>query len=357
MSLQDTFYLAQLTHNNTFGLILDIVLETMPRDNLLNSACLELFEFIKRDNIKPIITHMVEKYREKLKAITYVDIFEKLIQRYDELQGYGLESDATLFSQDEIQPSSQRGALTLNGQRWQGVREMDAAEEEYFNTSDDEEEVCVISTSTCLIWCANCFNVQWSSDTRQEGLAIVNQPETSHIRLVDYPDDDEEEEDNDDAMDAKSETTAADKQEIELPERGLVDTNTSPKTPTTSQQPPERLSEKRRRNEDDEDELGRLAQNGPKRRSSSASSTASTYFRNRQKSVDRNLKNSLKNEVPSPTNNAAPKKIAINLSSALKSHVTVEAEAIKLSELDENSPQNNEEYNETKEGEPAFQSC
>ena len=30
------------------GPILDLVLETMPRNNLLNSACLELFEFIKR---------------------------------------------------------------------------------------------------------------------------------------------------------------------------------------------------------------------------------------------------------------------------------------------------------------------
>jgi protein phosphatase-4 regulatory subunit 3 len=323
VGLQDTFYLAQLTHNNTFGLILDIVHETMPRDNLLNSACLELFEFIKRDNIKPIITHVVEKYREKLKAITYVDIFEKLIQRYDELQGYGLEADATLFSQEEI-PPSQRGVL--NGQRWQGVREMDAAEEEYFNTSDDEEE--------------------WPSDTRQEGLAIVNQT-ASHVRLVDYPDDDD-----DDVMDAKLETTVADKQEIELPERGLVDTNSSPTTPSTSQHPLERLSEKRRRNEDDEDELGRLAQNGPKRRSSSASSTASMYFRRRQNSIDRNLKNSANNEVSTPTTNAAPKKIAINLSSALKSHITLEAEAIQLSEFDEQAP-NGEEHKETNEGETA----
>lgn len=34
--------------NKLFGPILNIVIETMPRDNLLNSACLEFFEFIKR---------------------------------------------------------------------------------------------------------------------------------------------------------------------------------------------------------------------------------------------------------------------------------------------------------------------
>lgn len=34
--------------NKLFEPILNIVIETMPRDNLLNSACLEFFEFIKR---------------------------------------------------------------------------------------------------------------------------------------------------------------------------------------------------------------------------------------------------------------------------------------------------------------------
>jgi protein phosphatase 4 regulatory subunit 3 len=140
---------------------------------------------------------------------------------------------------------------------------------------------------------------------------------------VDYPDDDDE------VMDAKSEMITTDKQEIELPERNLIDTDTSV-TPTR-QSPPERLSEKRRRDdEDDEDELVRLVQNGPKRRTSSASSTASMYLRRRQNSVERKMKNS---EVPSA--NAAPKKIAINLSPALKSHVTVEAEAIQLSDFEQ----------------------
>lgn len=127
-----------MTHNNTFGLILDIVYETMPRDNLLNSACLELFEFIKRENIKSIVLHIVEKYGEKLNNITYVDTFRDLVIRYEQMQGYGAEVDSTLFSQDD---GASARRMQANGQRWQGVKEMDAAEEEYFNTSDDEDEV------------------------------------------------------------------------------------------------------------------------------------------------------------------------------------------------------------------------
>lgn len=137
VSLQDTFYQAILTHNNTFGLIIDIVYETMPRDNLLNSACLELFEFIRMENIKPLILHVVEKYRDKLQQITHVNTFSNLMLRYDQLQGYGGDVDSALFSQE----TSPCQSHILSGQRWQGVREMDAAEEEYFNTSDDEEEV------------------------------------------------------------------------------------------------------------------------------------------------------------------------------------------------------------------------
>lgn len=129
-----------MTHNNTFDMILDIVYETMPRDNLLNSACLELFEFIRRENIKPLILHIAEKYRDRLLGISYVDTFSNLILRYEQMQGYGAETDSALFSQEES-TISQRSLP--NGQPWQGLREMDAAEEAYFNASDDEEEVSV----------------------------------------------------------------------------------------------------------------------------------------------------------------------------------------------------------------------
>lgn len=48
VGLQDEFYIRHMVKNKLFEPILNIVIETMPRDNLLNSACLEFFEFIKR---------------------------------------------------------------------------------------------------------------------------------------------------------------------------------------------------------------------------------------------------------------------------------------------------------------------
>ncbi|KAK9859560.1 hypothetical protein MYU51_013655 [Penicillium brevicompactum] len=277
ISLQDTFYQALMTHNNTFGLILDIVCETMPRDNLLNSACLELFEFIKRESIKPFILHVVEKYREKLESITYVDTFQTLISKNEQLQGYGAEADSALFSQDEGNESRRN---RVNGQRWQGAREMDAAEEEYFNTSDDEDEI------------------KWPQDNAPGATGASNGSSPAAKSLVDYPDDDDEE---DDIMDTKPEG-------VSEPTADLENSSTA-QTP-----PPERFAEKRRREEEDEDELVKLAA-GPKRRSSTSSNSGAGILLRKKSLSGSPIEKSSSLGVTS----AAPKRIAINIGTTAKS--------------------------------------
>lgn len=288
--MQDDFYHQQIIRNKLFEPILNIVYDTMPRDNLLNSACLELFEFVKRENIKPIITHVVENYREKLQDITYVDTFQNLIIRYEQIQGYNPDVESTLFGQEGDNTPTR---TKVNGNhRWQGVREMDAAEEEYFNTSDDEED-----TSAKKKLLAPMLN----------GSSPVMKP------LVDYPDDDEE------AMDTGAEsvailtpsTTASEGIRTPGSDNSEI-TNPLTRTPHT---PPERLSEKRRREEDEEDELGKLSTQ-IKRRSSSASSIGSPTSMTGNVS---NTSNILRRKKSFSSNKDAStgKKIAITL--ALKS--------------------------------------
>ena len=291
VSQQDTFYQALLTHNNTFGLILDVVYETMPRDNLLNSACLEFFEAVRRDNMKSLVIHVVEKYRERLQNITYVDTFHNLIHRYEQMQGYDAEAESVIMAQDEA------WKLQANGQRWQGPGEMDAAEEAYFNTSDDEEDVGTPS-SLVVFSVVLTFWIQWQqtnpSDTMQNGTVLpTSKP------LVAYPDDDD-----DDAMDTQTDPAQAQNQQGKASSESAA-TSPSP-SPNT---PPERLSEKRRREEEDEDELVKLTSGGPKRRSSTSSNSGSAGFLRRKKSVDKGTtQNSGKVSAP-------PKKISINLGS------------------------------------------
>ncbi|OJJ48256.1 hypothetical protein ASPZODRAFT_62311 [Penicilliopsis zonata CBS 506.65] len=334
ISLQDTFYQALMTHNNTFGLILDIVHETMPRDNLLNSACLELFEFIKRENIKPFILHVVEKYREKLLAIHYVETFQNLILRYDQMQGYGAtaEGDSALFSsQEEGTPVAAGRAQPNGGQRWQGAKEMDAAEEEYFNTSDDEDEVgLVVEYLSEQHGNESNFQTQWGPNTTAAAAPPIAASPTPNGSaspvvkpLVDYPDDDDEE--VEDSMDVKEAEPA---EKSGAPE-------SDPSETTTAQTPPERLSEKRRREEEDEDELIKLT-SVPKRRSSTSShgsSTTSSGFMRRRKSlsigpinVSEKASTTTTTTTTSSRTSVPPKRIAINLGSAAIKTASLETE-------------------------------
>lgn len=276
LSLQDEFYYQQLIQNNVFGPIIDIVYETLPRDNLLNSACLELFEYVKRDPpIRPVIVHVVESYRPRLQELTYVGLFEEFILRYDQMaQGYNM--DGTLLSQEE---DPMREKVNGNNQRWPGMREMDPEEEQYFNTLDDEEE---ISAAPKIL------------PSMPNGATPLVKP------LVDYPDDDFD--DEDEIGDAPPVKRIKQRNESRpsrpSPEQAGPPPMIDPHSPQPP--PPERLSEKRRREDDEEDELGKLT--ATKRRSSSVGSNASAGFLRRKDSFTNGR------ETPPPG-----KKIAISL--------------------------------------------
>lgn len=249
MQLNDEFYYQQMIDDHLFEPIIDMLIDTMPRDNLLNSACLDFFEYICSMNIRIVTAHIVSEYRDKLSTITYVQTFRNLIQRYDHQQTYAGNLEGSFMDTEEDTPG--RNAPKA-GDRWQGLREMDDAEEAYFNTSDDEDEIHDPSTPS-------------------KTTASING--ASPIRpLVDYPSDEE----NDPATDAEmAGILPADKKDAtKVSTSEVIDEahkeNASPKTPKSAPPtPPERLSEKRRREEDEEDELAKLSQN--KRRSSSVS--------------------------------------------------------------------------------------
>ncbi|KAK6540890.1 Platinum sensitivity protein [Orbilia ellipsospora] len=191
VQLNDEFYNRQLIKNRLLEPILNIVIDTMPKDNLLNSACLEFFEYIKREGIKLLINHLVEQYREKLQDITYVDTFSSLVIKYDQLH------DTTVpFTTDE--DAATRSAMN-GGKRWDGLKDLDAAEEEYFNGSDEDEDVAVeysaVENSGKRL---KTGGKTPSSAASSASAAAGGSPAGSVKSLVDYPDDDDE-----DAMDTE----------------------------------------------------------------------------------------------------------------------------------------------------------
>ncbi|KAL6704893.1 Platinum sensitivity protein [Coniothyrium glycines] len=263
IGFHDETHNRQIIQHQLFEPILKILFDTMPRDNLLNSACLELFEFIKRENIKMVVQHLVETYRERLQEITYVDTFQNLILRYDQMHEpvTTQELDNSFTSVDSDTPA--RHAAAINGSKWgQGLKDVDADEEAYFNASDDEDD-----------------------GIPGTGKPILNG--ASPVRpLVNYPDDDADEDD----MDILGADTPSTAQKLSTATQTPEEENTSPKSGSGGS-PPERISEKRRREEDEEDELlaSISTSTGPKRRASTSSNASTGSLRSlRRKSPNVN---------------------------------------------------------------------
>ncbi|KAF2277944.1 DUF625-domain-containing protein [Westerdykella ornata] len=142
LNLNDDYLHRQMISQDVFEPILQIVFDTMPRDNLLNSACLEFFETIKRESVlKELLKHVVTTYRDRLEAITYVDTFKDLILRYEQRQEpvSTQEVDHSFTSVESDTPS--RTVNIPSGVRWgQALRDPDADEEAYFNGSDEDDD-------------------------------------------------------------------------------------------------------------------------------------------------------------------------------------------------------------------------
>lgn len=168
------------------------------------------------------------------------------------MQDYDPSQAAAMAGVQDGEMTPTRGIKVNGNQRWQGLKE-DAAEEAYFNTSDDEDELA-------------------APEVKPSESRLANGASPLMKSLVDYPDDDFE-----DVMDTTEPQQPPMTALSSKPPSEIQEGRTSPKPSLpVSRTPPERLSEKRRRQEDDDDEdvMGKLSQ--PKRRTSAMSSVGSS---------------------------------------------------------------------------------
>lgn len=269
MQLNEEFYNEQMITGRLFLPIIDLLVESMPRDNLLNSACLEFFEFICLNNLKNVITHLVAEYRDKLSLIDYVSTFKNMIQRFDHAQFQGPNMEGSFMDTEEDTPG--RNLPPRNTGTWQGLQDLDPREEDYFNTSDDEDEMPETPTKRPDLNGASPAKplVDYPSDEENEVPDKENMADKDLDSNVEMPDASSESQngvETGDNLNSKSPVTPLrqeDQKENESP---------SPLPPT----PPERLSEKRRREEEEDDELSKLASRNKRRSSSSVSQSSPT---------------------------------------------------------------------------------
>jgi protein phosphatase-4 regulatory subunit 3 len=130
ISMKDEFYNKHLIKNSIFKSIIQMLSETERRNNLLNSACLELFVFIRVENIKSLIVHIVSNYRSILETFNYVDVFKLLIIRYEQYQ-----DDSESVINNNTTSKMSMSSIKIND--W---GKTDEEEEAYFNDDEDEDE-------------------------------------------------------------------------------------------------------------------------------------------------------------------------------------------------------------------------
>lgn len=87
IALRDEFYNRHIISLNLFQQIVETFLTNNGRYNLLDSAVIDLFEYIDHNDIDLLINYTVDRFWKcKLERIDYVRTFKSLKRHYDQLQ-------------------------------------------------------------------------------------------------------------------------------------------------------------------------------------------------------------------------------------------------------------------------------
>lgn len=90
------FIFRHIVKGNLFAPVVEALIRNNGRYNLLDSAILDLFEFIKSEDIKSLCTYVVENFTKIFDQIEYVQTFKHLKARYEQHQEMLKERDKIL---------------------------------------------------------------------------------------------------------------------------------------------------------------------------------------------------------------------------------------------------------------------
>ncbi|BGP36301.1 Platinum sensitivity protein [Rhodotorula kratochvilovae] len=148
----DDFYNRFLVKHDLVRPVLDTADEEKDKDNLLGSACLDFFEYLRTSNAKALLNHLMDRGGDIVRRLAKgsgatppLRTFEALIARWEMnnepppltlVSGSAGGEGATAGSGGGATSSSMQRQPSQPG--WTPRRELE--EESYFNTSDDEDD-------------------------------------------------------------------------------------------------------------------------------------------------------------------------------------------------------------------------
>ncbi|XP_018915811.1 serine/threonine-protein phosphatase 4 regulatory subunit 3 isoform X2 [Bemisia tabaci] len=129
IALKDEFYNRYIVKGNLFAPVIDAFIRNNGRYNLLDSAVLEMFEFLKLEDIKSLCSHVVENYGKVLDEVDYVQTFKALKLKYNQNQDKLRDRDKTSID-----------SVLRNSRFRRDQRQLEEEEEMWFNEEDEFEE-------------------------------------------------------------------------------------------------------------------------------------------------------------------------------------------------------------------------
>ncbi|KAL4630409.1 serine/threonine-protein phosphatase 4 regulatory subunit 3A-like isoform X1 [Arapaima gigas] len=129
IGLKDEFYNRYIMRNFLFEPVVKAFLNNGSRYNLMNSAVIEMFEFIRVEDVKSLTAHIIENYWKALEDVNYVQTFKGLKLRYEQQRE----------RQDNPKLDSMRSILRNHRYR-RDARALEDEEEMWFNADEDDLE-------------------------------------------------------------------------------------------------------------------------------------------------------------------------------------------------------------------------
>uniref|UniRef100_A0A8C2ED09 Serine/threonine-protein phosphatase 4 regulatory subunit 3 n=1 Tax=Cyprinus carpio TaxID=7962 RepID=A0A8C2ED09_CYPCA len=217
IGLKDEFYNRYIMRNFLFEPVVKAFLNNGSRYNLINSAIIEMFEYVRVEDVKSLTAHIIENYWKGLEDVDYVQTFKGLKLRYEQQRE----------RQDNPKLDSMRSILRNHRFR-RDARTLEDEEEMWFNTDEEdlEDGEAVVPPSDKIKSDEDLMDPISKFMERKKcklllhagGIMLTNYYDPLFdckmlltllgglVGLVDYPDDDDEEDEDEDDADSKEES-------------------------------------------------------------------------------------------------------------------------------------------------------
>ena len=183
IGLKDEFYNRYIIKFDLMSYIVDAFIKNGTRQNMLNSAVLEMFEFIKIEDIKTLIKYTCERHIHKLLELEPCPTFNAIKTKYEQQLERQNNTTTNIGSLGVIK-------MSFETRFRRDPRDLDEDEENYFNSDDDLPEKDISSKPLYNLPVVVQSKVL---DSKPPPNKVIGSP-LATSPLVDYADDSDEDE-------------------------------------------------------------------------------------------------------------------------------------------------------------------